>query len=1166
MSASSNSGVSDQSSERSREIDHARVERHPGGKRANRQRIQATAARRRAVFTIVSSNYIAYAATVMQSAAKHIAGVDRFIILSDTRRDFPDLNLSADLLDCSELGIQNLDNMKLWYTVIEFNTAIKPYSFLHLFKHLCYDEACYIDPDVLILDTMTEVFDALKYHSCVLTPHMLDPLQDGKEPSDITIMKSGIYNLGFLGLRNDSDGVRLAGWWADRCFLHCRVDIPGHMFTDQRWMDLAPAFVTRAFILRHPGYNVAYWNLLHRNVTQNASGRWMANGQPLQFFHFSGINPDKPEQFSKHQDRFTPENLGEVNTLCDIYRALVLGNKWRQYSKTPYGFSNFADGRRIDDVMRHWILRSADEKRIDPKQPLNFTSDFLDGPAEFAEGQRGTIMTSYMHQLWLDRGDLRSAFNIFSVSGLDSYFNWFVEGDAIAQGVDRRSIIAARTLRGLGEPPAPEPISLQTPPWKPVCSRLLSDNSAEALAGLAQDVTVDVAGVTVLIPTQAAILWERRRDLQDAFDLKLPDKKYEFLCWALTAGLSDGAVDVSCISHEFIERFCELSSIASFYKDVPVTRGMILLRQVSTARKAVPGWRGFPIEPAGRIAHGVWFAFIAPKLFGWPDSFVANVRTFFHEPTNIMTDGFQLNRLAVSIWEIRSDLQRVYPLNDQLSIRKFLQWLLIHGLRELGLSLQQFDPRLRAFLLSQSPRFEGITQLIEMMHSHRRDLQSMFDLSAAEPRRGMIEWADRNLRRDAASTALGEALLPADELIVVKQDSTVHYATIALTGYWSLPSGRGEDVRGSAWALDAVGFRDYIVVDLGARAFIRPDGTALETGCRLEIRTNVVHTNADTAAEDALLLHRLGVKSRRVIGFWAWELEWLPDYWNYAYSFYDKIWASTRFAETAFARGGLRPVDLMPMSVVAPALQSKAARRDLALPDDATVFLFMFDYRSYTARKNPDAVIRAFAAAFPTKHEKVYLLIKTNGAVTHPTDAASLADRVNDPRVEFRDVVLDRPELLALIGASDAFVSLHRSEGFGRGPAEAMLLGVPVIVTDYSGSADYATRDCALLVDYDLMPVGVDEYPGVAGQSWANANVATAALHMRWVHEHPAEAAALGARGRARIQHLYNTRSVGEALLTGLGLNTGLPNRKKDIIRKSAERQAPVQFRSQLTS
>ncbi|MEJ0046135.1 MAG: hypothetical protein WDN04_08420 [Rhodospirillales bacterium] len=158
------------------------------------------------VFTIVSTNYIAYAATLMRSVAEHVPDAKRFIILSDTPRKFTNVNLFATLLSCEEIGIAHIENMKMWYSVIEFNTAIKPYAFLFMFEQCDFDEACYIDPDILLFSGMDEVFTALQDHSCVLTPHMLEPLQDGKEPSDLTIMKSGVYNLGFLGLRNDDDG------------------------------------------------------------------------------------------------------------------------------------------------------------------------------------------------------------------------------------------------------------------------------------------------------------------------------------------------------------------------------------------------------------------------------------------------------------------------------------------------------------------------------------------------------------------------------------------------------------------------------------------------------------------------------------------------------------------------------------------------------------------------------------------------------------------------------------------------------------------------------------------------------------------------------------------------------------------------------------------------
>lgn len=212
-------------------------------------------------------------------------------------------------------------------------------------------------------------------------------------------------------------------------------------------------------------------------------------------------------------------------------------------------------------------------------------------------------------------------------------------------------------------------------------------------------------------------------------------------------------------------------------------------------------------------------------------------------------------------------------------------------------------------------------------------------------------------------------------------------------------------------------------------------------------------------------------------------------------------------------------------------------RAALGLAPDATVFLFMFDFRSFASRKNPEAVVQAFLTAFPDPEDEVRLVVKTQGGDAAPIPWRRLSALCRDPRIELRDVSLDRTDLLDLMAAADCFVSLHRSEGFGRGPAEAMLMGKPVIVTGYSGTTDFATPDCAYVVGYRLVPVGVGEYPGAEGQTWADADIAQAARAMRRVHEDPESARATGARARARIMHLYAPEISGRAMLAALGFD-----------------------------
>lgn len=232
----------------------------------------------------------------------------------------------------------------------------------------------------------------------------------------------------------------------------------------------------------------------------------------------------------------------------------------------------------------------------------------------------------------------------------------------------------------------------------------------------------------------------------------------------------------------------------------------------------------------------------------------------------------------------------------------------------------------------------------------------------------------------------------------------------------------------------------------------------------------------------------------------------------------------------------------MPPVVRLPSGRPRPSRAELGLPEGETIFFFMFNFLSHARRKNPEAVIEAFCAAFPSGEEKVRLLIKTQGGGEAPEEWRRLADLCLDSRIDLRDARIDRAEVIALIEAADAFVSLHRAEGFGRGPAEAMWLGKPVILTGYSGTNDFADRDTAFVIGHRMVPVSEEDYPGTAGQSWAEPDIHEAALAMRLVHAHPDQARAIGARGKNRVQALYHPLVAGRAMCAALGLD---PSRGK---------------------
>jgi glycosyltransferase involved in cell wall biosynthesis len=194
-------------------------------------------------------------------------------------------------------------------------------------------------------------------------------------------------------------------------------------------------------------------------------------------------------------------------------------------------------------------------------------------------------------------------------------------------------------------------------------------------------------------------------------------------------------------------------------------------------------------------------------------------------------------------------------------------------------------------------------------------------------------------------------------------------------------------------------------------------------------------------------------------------------------------------------------------------------RADFGLEGGDFIFLCSFDFNSYLARKNPLAAIEAFRRAFADRRPNVKLLIKSSNGHRHTENLRALLNAIgDDDRIIVRDEIIDRGDLGALQRCSDAYVSLHRAEGFGLGMAECMRLGKPVIATGWSGNVDFMTSVNSCLVNYRLVPVGEGEYPHYAGQYWAEPNVDHAAELMRRLVDDPEFAASIGTRAAQDIR------------------------------------------------
>jgi len=349
-----------------------------------------------------------------------------------------------------------------------------------------------------------------------------------------------------------------------------------------------------------------------------------------------------------------------------------------------------------------------------------------------------------------------------------------------------------------------------------------------------------------------------------------------------------------------------------------------------------------------------------------------------------------------------------------------------------------------------------------------------------------------------------------------------------LVGYAHGVLGMGEHVRMTAEALTGAGVPFGVVdFDLGIKNKQDDSGGDFPLIDSSVHRANIFHVNADMMLYTYCRLGPDFFSGRYNIGYWAWELANCPEAWDSVTRMMDEIWAPSKFIQDCFAAVASCPVIHMPLCVELPSFK-RLTRSSFGLPEDDCLFLYAFDFNSYFQRKNPLASIRSFKKAFPVQTEQAGLVLKVMNGDTDSEVWKQMLDLIDgDPRIHVINEVMDRGQVLALLDCCDCFLSLHRSEGFGRGPAEAMYLGKPVIVTNYSGNLDFTRPGACLLVDYRLIPVQPDEYVFTEGQVWAEVDEQQAAEHMRTVARGGTEVAAMAQRGQAVIRDEFSAAAIG---------------------------------------
>jgi glycosyltransferase involved in cell wall biosynthesis len=363
---------------------------------------------------------------------------------------------------------------------------------------------------------------------------------------------------------------------------------------------------------------------------------------------------------------------------------------------------------------------------------------------------------------------------------------------------------------------------------------------------------------------------------------------------------------------------------------------------------------------------------------------------------------------------------------------------------------------------------------------------------------------------------------------------------IAVGGELGRASGLGAGARLMITALDRLGvacwpFPCEVPLPGEARAprpGLPPPGVPL-----------VLHVNAPVLPAALLRLPKGFLRGRRVIGYWAWELPVVPGSWRPGAGFVHEIWTPSRFSAGALEPLAPGRVRVVPHPVAAsPPKPSALGRADFGLKDNALVILTSLSLASSFERKNPLAAIAAFRAAFGDAPDRS-LVMKVVHASHAPDDLARLRqEAAGATNILFMTETMPEADSHALTQAADIVLSLHRSEGFGLVPAEAMLLGRAVVATDFSGTTDFLDASCGIPIPYRLIPAkdprGVFEAPGA---QWADADIGAASAALRRLAREPGLRARLGAAARAQAERRLGAAALAEAVRSlGLGMPAGV--------------------------
>lgn len=327
------------------------------------------------VFTSICMNYLPKALILGKSIKKYNKDIKFYVVLVERKipNDWPkEANKVIDkVILAKDLGFKNFDKFIFKHSIVEASTSVKGRALTYLLKNES-DKVVYIDPDIKTYKSLSELSKMLDNNDIILTPHLTIPESNeiDIQNNELCALQHGVYNLGFVAVKNSDEGIRFANWWMDRLELYCYDDIPRGIFTDQRWCDLAPAFFN-VYILKNPGYNMAPWNLSTRKLKIKNKKIIVNDNYELVFFHYSGFDSGANETVFNY---YVPNKKDDIYQLRNEYVKELEENYQNQLGKHDWSYNYYSNGALIGKNVRKQY-RDRQYYKLIEKSPFSMSDE-----------------------------------------------------------------------------------------------------------------------------------------------------------------------------------------------------------------------------------------------------------------------------------------------------------------------------------------------------------------------------------------------------------------------------------------------------------------------------------------------------------------------------------------------------------------------------------------------------------------------------------------------------------------------------------------------------------------------------------------------------------------------------------------------------------------------